>query len=339
MNAMERVLAAVRLEPADRTPVVPQVFGQAGVMNGMPLEAYITSGEAIAEGQMRAQEYYGHDAVFAAMDLGVETEATGSTLRYRRGEYPTVERYAVQAPEQLDVLEPPDPRSSGRMPELLRAASILRRELGDEVPVIGCIAGPLTLASQLMGLEAALYLVMDEPERFEQLHALAAETVRRFGLALLDAGAHGIMLFNPSASPEVVPAQFFREFECPRLRALGEAFRKAGSAALWFNTAGPVESILPLYRGCGADIGNLDYCVAPEDVLAMELDLCVDGNIKPLDFVTATPREIRAAADRLLALFAGRDGFILSSGCEVPPQAPPGNVSAMTGAVLSGGSL
>ena len=56
---------------------------------------------------------------------------------------------------------------------------------------------------------------------------------------------------------------------------------------------------------------------------------CIDGNIKPLAFVTATPAVIDAEATRLLDLFAPRGGFILSSGCEIPPEAQPANIKAM----------
>ena len=36
---------------------------------------------------------------------------------------------------------------------MLKALAILRQELEDEVVVVGCILGPFTLATQLLGLE------------------------------------------------------------------------------------------------------------------------------------------------------------------------------------------
>ena len=60
---------------------------------------------------------------------------------------------------------------------------------------------------------------------------------------------------------------------------------------------------------------------------------CLDGNLRPLAFVYDTPADIAAASARLLDLFAARGGFILSSGCEIPPEARPANVAAMVTAV------
>jgi len=49
--------------------------------------------------------------------------------------------------------------------------------------------------------------------------------------------------------------------------------------------------------------------------------------------VEATPEVIADESSRLLDLFADRGGFILSSGCEIPPESKPENVAAMVLAV------
>jgi len=59
------------------------------------------------------------------------------------------------------------------------------------------------------------------------------------------------------------------------------------------------------------------------------LHTCLDGNIKSLAFVESSPEEIRAQAWQLAKSFAARKGFILSSGCEIPPESKQENVAAM----------
>jgi uroporphyrinogen decarboxylase len=58
-------------------------------------------------------------------------------------------------------------------------------------------------------------------------------------------------------------------------------------------------------------------------------ELCLDGNIKPLSFVEAEPEEIQAEAKRLINVFGTRGRFLLSSGCEIPPEARPENIEAL----------
>jgi uroporphyrinogen decarboxylase len=227
----------------------------------------------------------------------------------------------------------PDPQRDGRMPEMLKALTILRGELRDEVAVIGCILGPFTLATQLLGLEPTLYLAIDDPSRFALLMDFATEVVIRFGLAQLQAGAHLPMVFDPSASPAVIPPNFFREFELPRLQRVFQSLSDAGTVANWLHIAGPVAPILPYYTKAGVHIANFDYVVSADEASSRLPAACLNGNIKSLLFVEGNPVEVEMEAVDLLRAFRDRRGFILSSGCEIPPEAKPENVAALVRAL------
>lgn len=329
MNSIERIKAAVGFETPDRVPVIAQVFGHAAALARVALGDYVRDGELLARCQIQALEYYDYDAVFALMDVNVETEAVGSVLTYRADQYPIISSYALSDGADLDTLSAPDPHQAGRMPELLKAARILRREVGDDVLVVGCVLGPMTLATQLVGIETALHLAIDDLDKFARLLDFAAEVVIRFGVAQVEAGAHLPIVFDPSSSPAVIPTQFYRELVLPRLKRMFAAFKQAGSAANWLHTAGPAEPILPFYPQAGVDIANIDFCVSPVDAMQALPQTCLDGNIKPFSFIEADPEVIADESARLLNLFADRGGFILSSGCEIPPESKPENIAAM----------
>lgn len=337
MNSIQRVCAAVRFEPRDRVPVIAQVFGHAATLAGVSLTDYLTNGALLARCQMKALNRYGYDAVFALMDTSVETEAMGSVLDYRPDRYPVIRSYALTSGADLEKLSPPDPHRAGRMPELLEAARMLRREVGDDVMVIGCVLGPMTLATQLLGLETALYLAIDDPEQFARVLDFAADVVIRFGTAQIAAGAHLPIVFNPSASPSVIPYQFFREIELPRLKRVFAAFKEAGAVAGWLHVAGPAGSILPFYPEAGVDIANIDYEVDPVDAQQALPHTCINGNIRPLAFVEGSPEIIAQESCILMDLFERRGGFILSTGCEIPPESRPENVAAMVDAARERG--
>ena len=333
MNGLERIAAAVDFQKPDRVPVIAQVFGHAGTLVGVPVDEYVRDGENLARCQIEALTRYGYDAVFAVMDAGVETEAAGSTLKYRRNQYPVVDRYVLQDGGDTGTLAVPDPERAGRMPEMLKALRILRREVGDEVLVVGCIVGPFTLAAQLLGIESALFTAIDDFPRLERVMDYATEVAIRFGEAQLRAGAHLPMVFDPAASPAVIPPRLFREFELPRLRRVFEALGAAGATSNWLHIAGPAKPILPFYPQAGVGIANFDYCVSPSEARSQLPATCLDGNIKSLAFVDSTPAEIAASAADLLQTFGESGGFILSSGCEIPPESRPENVAAMVQAV------
>ena len=332
MNSLERVRAALAFGQPDRVPVIAQVFGHAATLAGVPLDRYLCDGALLARCQLAALEAYGYDAVFALLDVNVESEALGSVLRFRPDRYAQIESYALAGGWDPDRLEVPDPQRAGRMPEVLTAAARLRQAVGEEVLVVGCVLGPMTLCSQLLGLEAALYLAIDEPERFARLLDFATAVLIRFGTAQLEAGVHLPVVFDPAASAELIPPQFYREFLLPRLRRLFAAFRAAGAVAAWLHTAGQTAPILPFYPQAGVDLANIDFCVDPQLAARVLPQTCLSGNLRPLAFVDDEPAEIARAAARLLDLFADRGGFILSSGCEIPPEARPENIAALVAA-------
>ncbi len=328
MNSLERLKAAIQFQKTDRVPVIAQVFGHASTFAGVNLREYICDGAVLARGQLHALEHYQYDAVFALMDVNVETEAVGSRLTYRENQYPVIKSYVAESTKLKD-LRVPDPRQAGRMPELLKAAGILNGEVGDTFLVVGCVVGPMTLAIQLLGMESALYLAIDDPETFAKWLDFSTDVCIRFGTAQLEAGVHLPMVFDPASTPDVIPPQFYREFVIPHVKRAFRAFKKAGSLANWLHTAGPVASILPYYPQMSVDIANIDYCVEPLHAMEIVPKICIDGNLKPFSFLEATPEVIFRASSKLIKIFADRGGFILSSGCEIPMESKPENIMAM----------
>ena len=332
MNSIERIVKAINFETPDRVPVIPQVFGHAATISKVPLHDYLRDGELLARCQINALQHYKYDAVFALMDVCVETEAMGSVLDYKKDQYPLIKKFVLSNTTDFDLLSIPDPYQAKRMPELLKAAEILKDQLSNETLIVGCVLGPMTLTGQLLGAENALYLAIDEPETFSRVLDFSKKVSIKFGLAQIDAGVHLPVVFEPFGSPAVVPHQFFREFILLHLKEIFSTFKKAGAAANWLHIAGHTGSILPYYPEIGVDIADFDYYVNPLDAQKLLPKTCLDGNIKSLSFIEETPIEILKESQKLLDLFANRGGFILSSGCEIPPESNPENIVAMVSA-------
>lgn len=330
MNSLERIVSAVKFQQPDRVPVAPIVFGHSAVVSGIPLSEYLDSGEALARCQMNALERYGYDAVFAVMGGHVEDEALGVPLLQREGLYPWAR--SNMSPDDILELQVPDPLTAGRMPEVLKADGVLRREVGDHTLVVGLVVGPLSLAAELMGLKPTLLLAADDPKKLGAVLDFCVEVITAYGKAQIDAGAHLPLICEQAATPELVAPSFFRESIFPRLKQVFDAFIQAGAAANMLHISGKTDVILPLYPEAGVDVASIDYPVSMEGAQKAMPQTCLLGNIKPLSFVTAQPQEIEAEANRLIKTFEGRGGFILSSGMEVPLEAKPENLDALVSA-------
>ena len=334
MLPIERLRRTILRQPCDYPPVIPQIFAHAAKVAGRSVDDYLGSAAIAAECQLAARQHYGLDTVFAVMDLAIEAEALGGRVVRREGIYPAIGDPPFASDCDFSRLARPDPTNAGRMPAVVEMVARLRAGVGESAVVIGLAQGPMTLAVQFLGIEQALFLAVDDPDRFVDLLDYSTKVARNFGLAQLAAGADVVLIFDPAACPEVVPPSLFRELIGPRVALLNSCFKQAGAKATWLHIAGQVSRILPFYSSFGADIGNIDYCVDLDSLMESlgESSLCLDGNVKSLSFVTDSADSIWQAAHSLLNRFEKRGGFILSSGCEIPPEAEEANVAALVAA-------
>jgi len=329
MNPFTRIAASISLEKADLTPVLPQIFAHTAILSGYTIFDYVHNGETAAASQLHALKYYNHDGVFNFLDLCIEPEIFGTEIKFSPNIYPVVIKTPFSQDTDFSKISIPDMSTSGRIPEVLTAARILRKSLKNQTPVIGLVQGPMTLAIQLLGAENAIYLAIDDPPRFEQLLDFTTELAISYGIAQLNAGSHLVMIFEPGGSCEVVPSSFFRELLILRLKHIFEEYKIAGSRANWLHIAGNNSEILQYYQDIGVEIANIDYSIPLELAMAKLPSICIDGNIKSLSFLSESPDYILEQSRLLLKAFAHRGGFILSSGCEIPPESLPGNIKAM----------
>ncbi len=325
----------LNFEEVDRTAVIPLIFAHAAIISNVPICDYLRDGEILAECQIKAFQKYEYDAIFAVMDAFVETEALGSILEFRKDYYPLIKKYALSNPSELENLSLPVPYKTKRMPEVLKAIRILRKKYDDEVFIIGCVLGPMSLTMQLLGPEKTLFLSVDDPEKFTQILEFSKNVSIEFGKAQIEAGVHLLVLFEPSGSPAVVPHQFFREFIMPHIKEIFSCFKKARVLANCLHIPGHTGSILQYYPKLGIDIANFDYYIDPIEVKRTLPDICFLCNIKSLSFVDSSPEDIKSEVLKLINIFDHKGGFILSSGSEIPPFSKPENINAMIGVAKS----
>ncbi len=340
MTSLERVRATIRFEEVDRPPVIPEIAAVTAVMKGISVKEYVLDGEVIARCQIDALRSFGHDAVFAFADLCVEAEALGCRLFYPDNNYPYVALPLLKDCDDLSLLRIPDPQSDGRMPQIIDAVKIMKKELGGKTPVVAHALGPITIASRIMDIEKMLYMIVDRPDGFRRILDFTTEAAVRFIRSLLEAGADSIIMFNPSASPSVLPKRIFDEFELPNLKKIFGMIKGINRDIItWYSVAGPIQQIIPSIGAAPVDILTIDYLVPLQVAFEQSGNMCFSGNIKPLDFVEGAPDKIRKESLSLVKSSLGRGGFILGSGCEIPPDAKKENIKAMVESVYDAGEI
>jgi MtaA/CmuA family methyltransferase len=239
-------------------------------------------------------------------------------------------------------LSVPDPLTDGRMPVMIEATRLLRKELGDDVAIRTPGTGPFALASYFIGTQNFLIeigmadadMAGSNPEAIHHGLDLAAEALIAFGKACIDAGADLLHCGDSLASCDVISPRDYERWAFPYQRKVVQAWKEYGAKTL-LHICGDSTKVLDLYAQTGADVIEVDHKV---DLATARTVIggraCVIGNIDPVTvLLQGTPERVRAAADECLAVVGDGSGYILGSGCIVPRIAPFENVRAMVDAV------
>jgi uroporphyrinogen decarboxylase len=338
MKPLERIRRAIAHQPIDRLPVGPYLANWTASFAGVPLSTYCTDARQMAAVQLAAWERVGQDVIFPDADNYYLAEGFGCVSCLYEDNFPALERPALERPQQVFDLAVPDPYRDGRMPVYLEATQRIAEQVGDQAVIRVPGTGPFAVASYLIGIEQFLFEVgriqqgrdLSNAAAVERMLDLAAEAVMRFGLAQLRAGAHILQCGDSLASGSVISPVTFRRFVLPRHQKIFSAWKKAGAITA-LHICGNNMRMLDLFAETGADIVAIDSMVDLR--LAKETigdRVCLIGNIDPVAvMLQGSAAQVEANAQACIAAAAAGGGYILGTGCEVPPGTPLENLQTL----------
>lgn len=337
MTGKQRALAALRGEPQDRPPVIP-IVGQAGApLCGVSIRDHANDPGLLARCQVDCARRFGYDGVYISADTWVNAEAVGFPWMEHPDDGPAGGKGTwIQSAEDIDRLELPDPRRSGRWPLMVEAVRQARRLAGDDLLVIGCFdQSPFSLACQLRDINQFMLDLVEEPDLAHRLLSYCAEAVARYAVAMAEAGADVLNTGDSSAGGSLIGGAYYRDFAFPYERQMFAAIRKATDVPLTLHICGDSRTCIDQMLETGVDGIEIDEFMD----LTLARDKCrgrmtVIGNVDPVDpLLQGTPGDVKRKCLACLAAFEGSERFILSSGCAISPLTPPENLAAMVEAV------
>ena len=265
-------------------------------------------------------------AAVSLMDLSVEAEAFGASVRFTEDEVPAVIGQLVSDEDEAEALEVPT-LEAGRALLCVEGVKRAKERITDK-PVLAGMIGPYSLAGRLMDVTEIMYICFDEPETVHVVLDKATKYLIQYGQAMKDAGANGIMMAEPLAG--ILSPDMAEEFSVPYVKRIIEALQDENFAVLYHNCGNSVSSMLEEIFSQGAAAYHFGNAVdmeqimqnAPADVLCM-------GNIDPAaQFAHGTPETMTASVHELLEKCGAYKNFVPSSGCDIPAHAKWDNIQA-----------
>jgi uroporphyrinogen decarboxylase len=294
-------------------------------LTGARVSDIVTNPQAQFEAQAALNERYHSPFVLSAMDLSAEAEAFGCTIRLCDSEVPTVTGRLVTSLEQAQKLTVPQP-GDRRTSVYLEAVHLLRQMGGRPFVFGGCI-GPFSLAARLVGVSEAMELTLTDPDLMHTLLEKSTLFLTNYIKGFRAAGAHSVIMAEPAAgllSPRGVSA-----FSSAYIKRIAAEVSDGAFSILLHNCAAKLLH-LPAIQEAGVKAFHFG---APMDMLGalaqVPPDVVLCGNLDPSAvFVRLPPAEVSARTAQLLATTAAHRNFVLSSGCDLPPNAPLAGLDA-----------
>ena len=323
MNIREILWEAARSDAQRAMPVLS--FPAVQKMNATVEQLVKTS-----ELQAQAMEIVAHStdtlAAVSLMDLSVEAEAFGASVRFSPDEVPAVTGQLVSDEDGADALEVPD-LDAGRAKVCAEGIRLAKQRIQDK-PVLSGMIGPFSLAGRLMDVSEIMYICFDEPETVHKVLEKATEYLISYGTLLKETGADGIVMAEPLAG--ILNPNMAEEFSVPYVRRIIDALQDENFAVIYHNCGNSVPSMLEQIFSQGAAAYHFGNAVDMADVLSRApSDVLCMGNIDPAgQFTLGNPDSIRAATRELIANCGGYKNFVPSSGCDIPARAKWENIDA-----------
>jgi len=342
MNGRERITAALNRQPVDRLPTMPILHSGLPPIFGVPLGDFYTSAQTMSDVIVRGYGAFGYDGVQLSLGVTGEAEALGACVEQPPDGAPILRSHLL--PDLTDDgalaalrnhVQTHPPYRNGRMPLFFDAVAQTVDTIGDEAFVLAIMRGPLLAASQLCGVEPLLMAMITDPEAVTRVLAFTTQLALDLGLWLLSSGAHGLILGEATCSPNFISPRHYRRLVLRHHTALVAGLRQAGWQHVGLHVCGNVTPILDDLAATGVTFIDVDYQVPTATAIDAVGDrLALRGNLDPSSvFRFGSPDEVGRQTRDLAATIAARAqthriGWVLSSGCDIPPGTPAENITA-----------
>lgn len=264
------------------------------------------------------------------MDYGkIFCEALDIPLLRPERDFPSAAENPIKDDARLSRLAVPDPHRDGPMPVYLEALKRIADAF--EKPLMLSVEGPFTLAMELMGATDMARAIVRNPDFVRRILDFTTETVFRYTRAARQAGVRLFIISEPSAI--LLSSRRFDDLVTPSLRRIFHDL----DAWKALHICGDTTHLLERMLACGAECLSLDQLV---DIAAVAPkfppDMVICGNLDPVAVLRdGTPDGVRAATEKQLRQMQSYPNFMVSFGCDCPPDTPVENLRAVTAAVHS----
>lgn len=252
--------------------------------------------------------------------MSIEAEEMGAQIDMGSQIYePHVIEYPINSVSDYQQLVSID-LNKGRTKVVIEAIKLLKDEL-DDVPIIGNLTGPISVASSLM-----------EPTNFyKQLkknnsdaHAYLTfvnEQLIKFAKGMIEAGADVIAISEPSGTGEILGPKYFDEFVVKYLNELLAEIKKTNTISI-VHICGQMKAVYEQVNKVTSDVLSFDSIVPIDEAKKQLGNRVLMGNVSTYALEFQSPNSIKVLTKNCVK--KGSD--IIAPACGLSMKSPLVNV-------------
>lgn len=352
MSHTDRIFGALGDKKVDRLPVYPLACGVARKFVPCTYREYSTIPEKFASTVEAAVKYLDVDTFVGLTDLSITSTDIGAGVTIPEEDTPSATGHL----HDYEDIEIPEVKEGTRIYNHIQAAKLATEKLHKEelnAPFVAFHEGPLLTLTQAMGADRVLHDMNSDPATVHKALDKITGFINEVSTAFFDEGAaDAICVDNLWSNNIIMSADQYWEFDGKYVydRHL-PVFKKYNAPYVIHNCADAVHFDIQIrkfgtsmysyaYYEKKRDKGSKNYA----DLIPEYSDICcMMGEVDPVQFMNndeATFQKIRDDTATLMngALQTLKDSgrqskYVLSTGCEVPPEGSLLAVKAMVDTV------
>ncbi|MDD4250447.1 MAG: MtaA/CmuA family methyltransferase, partial [Methanosarcina sp.] len=296
----ERLYRALRKQPVDRMPAV--CFTQTATVEQMEAcgafwpeaHADATKMATLAEA---GHTLIGFEAVRVPFDITAEAELFGCGIKAGDlKQQPSVIKHVVKNLEDLDKLREYN-LNEGRISQVLEAVKILSEKYGKELPIIGSMIGPFSLAQHLNG-DAWFGNLFTGEEVVPALLDFCSDFNIAYAKAMAENGMDTLAIIDPTASYELIGGEFYEKYALPYQKKIVDAMKELDIATV-LHICGNTTKGLSIMEKTGVEGISVDQRVDIATAKGNVENALIIGNLDPVAVLwNGTPEDVAAASKK-----------------------------------------
>lgn len=315
----------------DRIPVMPIMTHPGIELIGKKVIDAVKDGKTHYEAVMALRKRFPQSvASTTIMDLSMEAEAFGANIVFDDNEVPTVSGRMLESAADVEALQIPS-LDTKRVPEYLKANRLAAAEL--DVPLFGGCIGPFSLAGRLYDMTELMMAMYIEPDTANLLLDKCTQFILEYCKQIKASGSAGVVMAEPAAG--LLSNDDCQAYSSRFVKTIVDAVQDDNFVVMLHNCGNTGQCTKAMIETGAAALhfGNaIDMAQVLEEVPA---DIAVSGNINPVEIMKfGTPQQVEDVAKQLIKLADKHSNFILSTGCDVPPETPFENIESLFNATI-----